>query len=333
MSYIQSNKSELYRLMGIHLDLAVEAHELLRGDAGQEIPGVSMDDQEFPNGKIKTITILNEQGETIMGRPKGSYITMESPALRDNNKMVHKEIGQILAQKLREILPLNDNSTILVIGLGNWNATPDALGPKVVGLTMATRHLFQYAPEEMRQGLRPVAVMAPGVLGITGIETAEIIKGTVDHVRPDVIICIDALAAGSVERINSSIQISTTGISPGSGIGNKRMGINQESMGVPVIAIGVPTVVQAGIIAHQAMEQLFNHLQTTPTLQDIYMRLQPVAVNQMISSVLQPFGGQLMVTPKEIDEQISNTAKVIAMSLALALHPGMPAEEVEHYLH
>ena len=208
----------------------------------------------------------------------------------------------------------------------------DSLGPKVVGLSMATRHLFQYAPEELRQGLRPVAVLAPGVLGITGIETAEIIKGTVEHVRPDVIICIDALAAGSVERINSSIQISTTGISPGSGIGNKRMGINQETMGVPVVAVGVPTVVQAGIIAHQAMEQLFRHLQTTPALQDIYMRLQPISVNQMISNVLQPFGGQLMVTPKEIDEQISNTAKVLAMSLALALHPGMPPHEVEHYL-
>ena len=117
------NKSELYKLMGIHLDLAVEAHELLRGDAGQEIPGVRMEEQDFQNGKIKTITILDEQGEAIMGRPKGSYITLESPALRVNNKMVHKEIGQILAQKLKEILPLNGNSTVLVIGLGNWNAT------------------------------------------------------------------------------------------------------------------------------------------------------------------------------------------------------------------
>ena len=332
MNSVQFNRSELYKLMGIHLDLAVEAHDLLRGDTGREIPGVKMEEQVFENGKIKTITILDDQGEAIMGRPKGSYITLEADALRANNKMIHKEIGQILAEKLKTVLPLNGNSTILIIGLGNWNATPDALGPKVVDLTMATRHLFQYAPEEMRQGLRPVAVMAPGVLGITGIETAEIIKGTVEHVRPDVIICIDALAAGSVERINSSIQISTTGISPGSGIGNKRMGINQESMGVPVIAIGVPTVVQAGIIAHQAMEQLFSHLQTTPAMQDIYMRLQPISVNQMISNVLQPFGGQLMVTPKEIDEQISNTAKVIAMSLALALHPGMHPEEVEHYL-
>ncbi|MCR4442335.1 MAG: GPR endopeptidase [Peptococcaceae bacterium] len=326
-------KSELYRLLGIHLGLAVEAHNLIRGETGREVPGVKMEESRFDYGTIKTITILDEQGEQIMGRPRGSYITLESASLRNNNRTEHKIIGETLAQKLKEILPLKNDSVILVIGLGNWNATPDSLGPKVVNLSMATRHLFQYAPEELRQGLRPVAVLAPGVLGITGIETAEIIKGTVDHVKPDLLICIDALAAGSVERINASIQIATTGISPGSGIGNKRMGINMETMGVPVIAIGVPTVVPAGIIAHQAMEELFNHLRATPALQSVYMGLRPVAVNEMIARVLEPFGGELMVTPKEIDEQISNTARVIAMSLAIALHPGMPPGEVEHYLH
>ncbi|MDD2211899.1 MAG: GPR endopeptidase, partial [Clostridia bacterium] len=165
------------------------------------------------------------------------------------------------------------------------------------------------------------------------IETAEIIKGLVERIKPDLIIAIDALAAGSVERINSTIQVATTGINPGSGIGNKRTAINQETMGIPVIAIGVPTVVHAGIIAHQAMEKLFTHLQTTPNLRAVYQGLQPVAIGQMINQVLEPFGGQLMVTPKEIDEQITNTAKIIAMALALALHPGIPPEEVEHYLH
>lgn len=329
----QVKKSELYKLMGIKLDLAVEAHDLLRGEAGGEIPGVKMNEETFEEGVLKTITILDEQGAQIMGRPPGTYVTLETNGLRENNKMVHKTIGEMLANKLKEIFPLNDDSTVLIVGLGNWNATPDALGPKVVGLSMATRHIFQYAPGELQQGLRPVSILAPGVLGLTGIETAEIIKGTVDRIKPDLLICIDALAAGSVERINASIQVSTTGINPGSGVGNNRMAINQETMGIPVIAIGVPTVVQAGLIAHQAMEQLFNHLQKTPALQHLYMGLQPIAVNQMISKVLEPFGGQLMVTPKEIDEHISNTARVIAMSLAMSLHPGMPPEEVEHYLH
>lgn len=325
--------SELYSLLGVHLDLAVEAHELLRGEAGREIPGVQMDEENFANGKIKTITILDEQGEAIMGRPRGSYVTLESGALRENDKMIHKEISRIIADKLKQIIPLQDNSTIMIVGLGNWNATPDALGPKVIATSMATRHLFHYAPPELQQGLRSVCIIAPGVLGLTGIETAEIIKGTADRIHPDFLICIDALAAGSVERINSTIQIATTGISPGSGVGNNRMGINQESMGIPVIAIGVPTVVQASIIAHQAMEQLFTHLRSAPSMQTVYNGLQPVDVNEIIKQVLEPFGGQLMVTPKEIDEQISNTATIIAMALALALHPGMPPEKVEHYLH
>ncbi|MDD4146338.1 MAG: GPR endopeptidase [Clostridia bacterium] len=326
-------KSELYQLMGINLDLAVEAHDLLRGDTGKEIPGVKMDEDTFAQGTIKTITIMDEQGAAIMGRAPGSYLTLESTALRENNKMAHKNIGVTFAQKLKEILPLRDDSTILITGLGNWNATPDALGPKTVEYSMATRHLFHYAPEELRQGLRSVCILAPGVLGVTGIETAEIIKGLVERIKPDLIIAIDALAAGSVERINSTIQVATTGINPGSGIGNKRTAINQETMGIPVIAIGVPTVVHAGIIAHQAMEKLFTHLQTTPNLRAVYQGLQPVAIGQMINQVLEPFGGQLMVTPKEIDEQITNTAKIIAMALALALHPGIPPEEVEHYLH
>ncbi len=324
--------SELYNLLGINLDLAVEAHELLRGEAGREIPGVKMDEENYDHSTVKIITILDEQGEQIMGRAKGTYVTLESPELRVNNKMVHKNISEVFAEKLKQILPLNDDSVILVVGLGNWNATPDSLGPKVVNYSMATRHLFQYAPQELQQGLRSVCVLAPGVLGITGIETAEIIKGTVDRVKPDLLICVDALAAGSVERINSTIQVATTGINPGSGIGNKRLGINEETMGIPVIAIGVPTVVHAGIITHQAMEQLFNHLQTTPALQHVYAGLQPVAVNEIINKVLEPFGGQLMVTPKEVDDQISFTAKVIATSLALALHPGMPPDQVEHYL-
>jgi len=326
-------KNELYRLMNINLDLAIEAHDLLRGDTGREIPGVKMEEAPFEYGNVKTITIMNEQGAAIMGRAPGSYLTLDSPSIRENNKMVHKEIGEFLAAKLKEILPLQDETTILIVGLGNWHATPDALGPKVIEYSMATRHLFHYAPEELRQGLRSVCAFAPGVLGITGIETAEIIKGTVDRIKPDLLIAIDALAAGSVERINSTIQVATTGINPGSGIGNKRVGINQETMGIPVIAIGVPTVVHAGIIAHQAMENLFTHLQNTPSLRTVYQGLQPVAIQQLINQVLEPFGGQLMVTPKEIDEQITHTAKIIAMALAIAIHPAMPPEEVEHYLH
>lgn len=326
-------KSELYKLMGAQLDLAVEAHELLRGEAGREIPGVKMDEEAHENALIKIVTVLDEQGAAIMGRAKGTYLTLESNALREGNKEIHKNIAIILAEKLKEILSLKDDSTVMIVGLGNWNATPDALGPKVIDYSQATRHLFQLGPVELQQGYRSVCILSPGVLGLTGIETVEIIKGTVDRVKPDIVICIDALAAGSVERINSTIQIATTGINPGSGVGNKRKAIDQQTLGVPVIAIGIPTVVQASIIAHQAMEQLLEHLRNTPMLKDAYQNLQPVTVNNLINQVLAPFGGQLMVTPKEIDEQIANTAYIIAMALAIAIHPGIPPEEVELYLH
>ncbi len=324
--------SEIYQLMGLHLDLATEAHDLLRGDTREEIPGVKEEIREFPEGRLKIITILNEQGAAIMGREPGSYLTLETKGLRETDKTVHHNITLFLAQQLKQILSLRENSSVLIIGLGNWQATPDSLGPKTAAFFRATRHLFNYAPPEMRQGLRPVSVLAPGVLGLTGIETAEIIKGIVDRLRPDLLIAIDSLAAGSVERINATIQIATTGINPGSGVGNQRVGINQQTMGIPVIAIGVPTVVHAGIIAHQAMEKLLEHLRSTPPLHNLYQGLQPIAIEQMISKVLEPFGGQLMVTPKEIDEQITNTAKIIARSLTLALHPGVDPEHVDEYL-
>jgi len=136
-------------------------------------------------------------------------------------------------------LNLKDDSTILVIGLGNWNVTPDALGPKVVSRLMVTRHLLEYVPDQVDEGVRPVCAVSPGVLGITGIETGEIVRGIVDRVKPDVVIAIDALASRKMERVNTTIQIADTGISPGSGVGNKRMELSRETLGVPVIAIGV----------------------------------------------------------------------------------------------
>lgn len=325
--------SQLYRLLGVNLDLALEAHEVVRGEVGEEIPGVSLEEETFEDALVKTVNILESHGAEIMGKPIGKYVTIEADGLRDNNKITQKNISEVLAKKLKDILPLqNEDSSVLIVGLGNWNATPDALGPKVIDYTMATRHLWDHVPVELRQGLRSVSCIAPGVLGITGIETAEIIKGIVDRTKPSVVIAIDALAARDVVRINSTIQIADTGINPGSGVGNKRAGLNLETLGVPVVAIGVPTVVHAGIIAHQAIEGLFEHLKTSPTLYQIYKGLNPEAVQDIINSVLEPFSGHLMVTPKEIDDLIKNTSKCIAMGLASALHPAMP-EEVANYLH
>ncbi|MFZ5943795.1 MAG: GPR endopeptidase [Bacillota bacterium] len=326
-------RNEIYKELGLNLDLALEAHEAIRGQSGGEIPGVSLEEESFDVADVKTVKVLDQRGASVIGKSIGKYITIESDVLRINNKAYHQELSQILADKLTEILPFNnENDSVLIVGLGNWNATPDALGPQVVEKTMATRHLYGQVPQELTNGLRSVSAIAPGVLGITGIETAEIIKGIVEKTNPSVIIAIDALAAGDVSRIGATIQIADTGINPGSGVGNKRSGINQETMGIPVIAIGVPTVVHAGIIANDIIENFVEQMKNRPPLTELTKELHPPMLRMIVDQVLQPYSNTLMVTPKEIDDLIRNTSKVIAMALASALHPAMP-EEVANYLH
>ncbi|RJX17838.1 MAG: GPR endopeptidase [Desulforudis sp.] len=311
--------------LGVRTDLALEAHDALRAQTGQEIPGVIVDRQNFAHGLVTTVEIVDEYGEAVMGRPKGKYITIEASVIRENNRQAHGEVVKVFAQALTGLFQLPEQANVLVVGLGNWNATPDALGPRVVKHTLVTRHLYQYAPEEVQEGMRSVSALAPGVLGITGIETAEIIRGVVESIKPELVIAVDALAAGSVERIASSIQLCDTGISPGSGIGNKRRGITEEEIGVPVISVGVPTVVHAALIAGDAINKLYESYNRTPPDQQ--------TLDQIIGQLLQPFGGHLMVTPKEIDELIQNCARIIAGGISSALHPGVPAEEYSTYLH
>ena len=162
----------------------MEAHELLRGTTRQEVPGVKEDKENYDFANVTTVTILNEQGAQIMGKPQGTYITIEAPRIRFESKEIMDDLSELLGKKIESLIRIDPQDTILVIGLGNWNATPDALGPNVIDATMATRHLYTYAPEIIGEGLRPVCALAPGVLGITGIETAEIIKGVVDRVKP-----------------------------------------------------------------------------------------------------------------------------------------------------
>ncbi|MCL6638879.1 MAG: GPR endopeptidase [Firmicutes bacterium] len=322
----------LYKSFGVHVDLALEAQEIVRGTLGKEIPGVIVDREKYGHATVTIVTIKEEQAEQMMGKPRGNYITIEAPALRENNRPARQEVAEILAKKLSSLISLPENSNILVVGLGNWNATPDALGPRVVGHIMVTRHLYKYAPEELCSGMRPVSALAPGVLGITGIETAEIIKGVVEKIQPELIIVVDALAAGSAERIATTIQIADTGISPGSGIGNHRAGINRESMGVPVIAVGIPTVVNAVVIAKSTVDRFMEQLQNTPIFNQTTKHLRPDFLEGVIKEVLAPFAGKLMVTPKEIDTLIQDTAKVVAGGISMALHPSVTPEDYAQYL-
>lgn len=308
--------------MNISLDLALEAREVIRGETGQEIPGVRVDKETYDHAAVTTVHIEDQNAQVIMGKPAGKYITVEAPSIKENNQQAHREITQILAEQLKGLFNLPMELNILVIGLGNWNATPDALGPRVVEQCLVTRHLYNYAPQELQGGMRPVSALAPGVLGITGIETAEIVRGVVEKTRPSLIIAIDSLAARSAERIATTIQLADTGINPGSGIGNKRSGINQETMGVRVIAIGVPTVTHAAIIAQDAIEK---YIQSTGG--------RPGDASAAIKKVLEPFGGNLTVTPKEIDTLIEDTAQIIAGAVNMAMHPGISPDDYAYYLH
>lgn len=332
MGYVENqvgiDQLSVYQLLGINLDLALEAHDLLRGATRREIPGVKEDKQQLPFGTITTITILNQAGAQALGRPPGTYITLEAPALREDNPEVHDQIIDALSNLIRQLMaPLNlpVQAGILVVGLGNWQATPDALGPKVTDSVVVTRHLFQYAPQVVTPGLRMVSAIAPGVLGLTGIETAEIVKGVVNDIKPALVIAVDALAAGDLNRIASTIQISNTGINPGSGVGNYRTGINQETLGAPVIAIGIPTVVSAGVIIYQALQQL---ARMSPMLAS---QVNPNSVQRVSEQVLQPFGGSLTVTPREIDDLIERTSDIVASALNQALHqPAQQATSLPH---
>ena len=233
----------------VYTDLALESAECIKpadcGDTG-EIDGIKMDiySHSLKNGdlKITWIEIINEAGAASLNRPIGNYVTLESEALKQNDAEAHEEIIKVLADLLGKLKSGKKSGKVLIAGLGNSNVTPDALGPRVVSKTLITRHLEGKIPEDLEHSVVSVSAISPGVMGTTGIETCEIVKGIVERIKPDIVVVIDALAARRASRVNATIQISDTGLSPGSGMGNVRKALNSGSLGVPVLAIGVPTV-------------------------------------------------------------------------------------------
>ena len=315
---------DIIQAFNLNVDMAVEARDLVRGASNQEIPGVEEKVDKMENIKVTTITIKDQAGADKMGKPIGSYITIESPPLKINDPYVKDEIIKAMVNSMPLLIgnALPADSTVLLVGLGNWRATPDALGPKFIEYSPITRHYHQYAPEALVQGMRPICGIAPGVLGITGLETFEVIKGIVEKVKPALLVVVDSLAAQNVERIGTSIQLCNTGIQPGAGIGNVRQAIRQEDLGVPVIAIGCPTIVNAALIAGQAIKQFCSN---TSAIYDEIHSLNAV------QDVLSFFGGSLAVTPKEVDDIIENSARIIAMGVAESLFPGISREQLELY--
>lgn len=328
----------------IRTDLALEATEIFREQAVNntleergEPTGVEVENAGTQDIKITRVKVTSPTGEASIGKPMGNYITLEIPGLKNNDQQLYENSCKAFAKELINILKLGDKSTILIVGLGNWNVTPDALGPKVISSVMVTRHLLEYIPEQVDKGVRPVCAVAPGVLGITGIETGEIVRGIVDRVKPDLIIAIDALASRKMERVSTTIQIADTGISPGSGVGNKRMELSKSTLGVPVIAIGVPTVVDAATMANDAIDLVIDSMiEQAQQGTEFYNMLKSIDRNdkyQLIQEVLRPYIGNLIVTPKEIDDIIERISKVIANGLNIALHQGITLNDVNRYVH
>ncbi len=314
-------------MKNIRTDLAIEAREMYSEDRDVEIPGVKVDKEENEDYTVTRIEIMDGRGKEIMGKEKGIYITIESKYLTFDDEESRNTIVGCVSKELNKLFGEGNNKKTLIIGLGNWNITSDALGPKTVAKTLVTRHLFKAYNKEEDKDLSEVAALSPGVMGITGIETSETVKALVDMIKPDRVVAIDALASRKLERVNKTIQISTAGISPGAGIGNIRKSLNEEYLNVPVIAIGVPTVVDAATLTSDVIDMTIDSLiKESSNGKEFYNMLKELKEEEkyrLIKELLEPFDQNVVVTPKDIDEIIDNLAIILSMSLNKSLHPGI----------
>ena len=306
----------------IRTDLALEQKERFEAD-NVEIPGVVLEENydEEREIRITTVKIETENGAKTMGKPVGTYITVEAPDMAVPDEGYHKEISMELSKFLKNLLKeKKEDYSVLVVGLGNRQVTPDALGPYVVDNLNVTRHIIkEYGKYAMgEEHVHLVSAIVPGVMGQTGMETVEIIKGIVQETKPDFIIAIDALAARSSKRLNRTIQITDTGINPGSGVGNQRNAITQETVGIPVIAMGVPTVVDAATIVNDSMENLLAALESSETLKGVGLVMQGYSAAEkyeLVKELISPHLNGMFVTPKDIDETIKRISYTISEAL------------------
>lgn len=294
-------------------DLALEAHEMLCKSAEKldKVPGIECKEYERNGFKINKVTVLTPAAAEKIDKPIGNYVTVDLKKLlkREDNAFV--DAAKAIADEIKNLLPKFRKNSVLVAGLGNRFITADAVGPKSINHVMVTRHLIEAMPNEFGS-FEKTAAIAPGVLGLTGVETGEILKGICDKIQPSAIIVIDALASRKVSRLCTTVQISDTGIVPGSGVGNARNAITEKVFHVPVIAIGVPTVVDARTLAADIMED--------------------AGVSEEMVDKVEELNENMVVTPKDIDKYISDTSKVIGYAINFALHDNLSLEDMELFL-
>lgn len=299
-------------------DLAMECV----GDGGIRMQGVQVQADTIEGIRRTQIRIETDEAADLLGKRKGRYVTLECADLPKCEPEQQRRIAGMMAESLRPMLP--QEGEVLVVGLGNRNVTADALGTRVVERMLVTRHMRDSMADSLQQKLRGVSAIAPGVLGLTGIETAELCRGLVQHVQPAAVIAIDALAAMDSDRICTTIQITDTGIEPGSGVGNHRLGLNMDTLCVPVIAVGVPMVVYAATIARDAMARLIGEYDEECRQEETDTLLRQVSCGLM---------GEMVVTPREIDELVLSVAEILGSGINQALHPALDLATLHTYMH
>lgn len=303
----------------IRTDLALEVRDMYKKaqNIEDEIPGIETKiDDSIKDILVTKVSILSEEGATALNKPIGEYITIESPYMNDEVNEIDEKIISKIAETIKDISHIVKKDSVLIVGLGNNDITPDALGPKVAENVQVTRHLVEYAPELLPDGAREISSVIPGVLGTTGIETSDIVKAIVSKISPDLIIVIDALAAKNMNKISRTIQISNTGITPGSGVKNTRFSINKETMGVPVLAIGIPTVVGVPTIVSEAISYVLDNEKEIENNGDSENN----KIDNYMQEILSNEKFDFMVTPNEIDDIISNMSRLLADGINKALN-------------
>lgn len=310
-------------MINFRTDLALERRDIYKKvNRLQEIEGVeSSEEQINENIKVSRVKITNQNGEKSLGKPMGNYITIDVKKLKLAQEEEIQKSAETLTNELQKIIDIHTDKQgeILVVGLGNIYVTPDALGPKVINEIDVTRHVKKYLPNYIDENARSVSAISPGVLGTTGIETVEILKGIVDNVKPKLLIVIDALASRSIERISSTIQLSDTGIVPGAGVGNTRQEISIKTLGVPVIALGVPTVVELATLVSDGIDIFIDRLQEKAESNEYLNKLQQDDKYEEVKEALNVGEYNMIVTPKEIDDLIENMKDVVARGINFAV--------------
>ena len=305
-------------------DLALERRDIYKetNNIKGEIDGIISEEEEVSKTiKVTRVNVINENGAKSIQKPIGTYTTIDVEKMRNITEEEISKISNTMSEELKKLINKHVGKTdeILIVGLGNEYSTPDSLGPKVVREVDVTRHIFKYLPQFVEDGDREVSAIAPGVLGVTGIETQEILKGIVDNVKPKLIIAIDSLASKSIDRISSSVQLSDTGIIPGAGVGNKRRELSRDTLGVLVIGVGIPTVVELATLVSDGIDIFIKTLQEKAESNDYLNKLKENDKYEEVKEALNVGEYNMIVTPKEIDDLIENMKNIVARGINYAI--------------